>query len=65
MFPKTSSYVKRFDGQTKWMCFLIENDNLLETNDTIWDKASPDIKKIDSEPVYNKICFEKQIKISW
>ena len=31
MLPKTSSYVKSYDGQTKWMYFLIEYDNLLET----------------------------------
>ena len=30
MLPKTSSYVKSYDGQTKWMYILIENDDLLE-----------------------------------
>ena len=25
MLPKTSTYVKRYDGQTKWMYFLIEH----------------------------------------
>ena len=30
MLPKTSAYVKGFDGETKWMHFLIEDDNLLE-----------------------------------
>ena len=35
--------------------FLIENDDLLEKNDTIWDKVEADIKKeFDSEHVYNK-----------
>ena len=29
MLPKTSAYVKRYDEQTKWMYFLIENDYLL------------------------------------
>ena len=28
MLPKTSTYVKRYDGQTKWMYFLIEDDDL-------------------------------------
>ena len=28
--PKTSEYAKSFDKQTKWMYFLIEDDNLLE-----------------------------------
>ena len=30
MLPKTSTYVKSFDGQTKWMYFLIEDDDSLE-----------------------------------
>ena len=30
MFPKTSVYVESYDGQTKWMYFLIEDDELLE-----------------------------------
>ena len=55
MFPKTSPYVKIYDGQTKWMYFLIEDDDLLEKYKTIWDKVSTDIKKeFNNEPVYNK-----------
>ena len=45
MLPKTSAYVKRYDGQTKWMYFLIQNDDLLEKCSTICDKVSADIKK--------------------
>ena len=26
MHPKKNAYVRSYDGQTKWMCFLIEND---------------------------------------
>ena len=29
MLPKISTYVKRYDGQTKWMYFVIEIDHLL------------------------------------
>ena len=29
MLSKTSAYVKNYDGQTKWMYFLIEDDSLL------------------------------------
>ena len=37
------------------MHFLIENDELLEKYNTIWDKFSADIKKeFDREPVNNK-----------
>ena len=28
LLSKTSAYIKRFDGETKWMYFLIENDEL-------------------------------------
>ena len=45
MLPKISTYVKHYDGQTKWMYFLTENDDLLKKYNTIWDKVSPDIKK--------------------
>ena len=44
MLPKTRAYVKSYDGQTKWMYFLIEDD-LLEKYTIIWDKVSADIKK--------------------
>ena len=45
MLLKTSAYVKRYDGQTKWMYFLIEDDDLLEKYNTILDKVCADIKK--------------------
>ena len=44
MLPETSAYVKSYDGQTKWMYFLIEDDDLLEKCKTIWDKVNADIK---------------------
>ena len=34
MLPKTSMYVKSYDSQTKWMCFLIEDNDLLEKYNT-------------------------------
>ena len=33
MLPKTSAY----DGQTEWMYLLIEDDDLSEKYNTIWD----------------------------
>ena len=33
--PKTSAYVKSYDGQTKWMYFLIEDDDLFQKYNTI------------------------------
>ena len=46
MLPKTSAYVKSYDGETKWMNFLTEDDELLISNC---------IKtEFDSKPIYNE-----------
>ena len=45
MLPKTSAYVKSYNGQTKWMYFLVEVDGLLEKYNIIWDKVRSNIKK--------------------
>ena len=45
MLPKISSYVKRYDGQTKWIYSLIEDGDLLEKCNTIWNKVRADVKK--------------------
>ena len=63
MVIKTTAYVKRYDEQTKWMYFLIEDNDLLEKFNTIWDKVSTGIKKeFDSKPVCNKNCLKTKIK---
>ena len=37
------------------MYFLIEDEDLLEIYNTIWDKVNTDIKiELDGKPVYNK-----------
>ena len=46
------------------MHFLIEDNNLLEKYNTIWDKVSADIKKeFDSELVYDKMFLKTKIKL--
>ena len=63
MLLKTSAYVKSSDGQSEWMYFLIEDDDLLEKYNTIWDKINADIKKeFDSKLVYNKEYLKTKIK---
>ena len=63
MLPKTNAYLKRYDGKTKWIWFLIEDDDFLEKYYTIWDKVSADIKKeFDSKTVYNKNYLITKIK---
>ena len=61
--PKTSAYVKNYDGQNKWMYILIGYDDLLEKYNTISDKVGGDIKKeFYSKSVYNKIFLQTKIK---
>ena len=63
MLPKTSTYVRSYDGQSKWMYFLIEDGDLLKKYNTTWDKVSADIEKeFDSEPVYNQEYLKTRIK---
>ena len=45
MLPKISAYVKRYDGQTKWMYFLVKDDDILQKYKTIKDKVIADAKK--------------------
>ena len=63
MLPKTSAYVKRYDGQTKWIYFLIEHNDILEKYNAIWNKSSAGIKKeFDSKNVYNIFFWKTKIK---
>ena len=63
MLPKTSAYLKSYDGQTKWMYYLIEDDDLLEKYNTIWGKVSADTKKeFDNQPVHNKEFLKTKVK---
>ena len=56
--PKTSTYVKRYDRQTKWMYFLIEDNDFLKNYNTACDKVSAGIEKeFDRKPVYNEKNF--------
>ena len=42
---------------------MIEDDDLLEKYNTIWDKARADIKKeFDCKPVYNKNYLKTEIE---
>ena len=38
MLPKTSAYLKSYDGQTKWMYFLTEDDDPVITIDSALKK---------------------------
>ena len=63
MLPKTSAYVKSYNGKTKWMQFFIKGDELLESYNDIWNNVSNSIKKeLDCKPIYNKKISESQNK---
>ena len=50
-------------GKLDGCIFFIDDDDLLEKYNTIWDKVRADIKKeFNSEPVYNKNYLKTKIK---
>ena len=58
-FPKISAHLKSYDGETKWMYFFIEDDELLGKYNGIWIKVSNSLKKqLECKPIYNKFFFE-------
>ena len=61
---KKNAYVKGYDGETKWMHFLIEDDELLKNHIDIWNKVSNSKKKeFDSEqPINDKKSLKTKIK---
>ena len=62
LLPKMSAYRKDFD-ETKYMSFLIKDDELLEKYNEILEKAKNIVKKeFDSEPVYNKKYLKSKVK---
>ena len=56
ILPKTSAYVISNVGRTKWMYCYVEDDDLLEQYNSIWDKD------FASELFCNKKFFENQKK---
>ena len=55
---KTSAYGKSCNRQTKWMYYLIEDNNFLQKDNTVWDKFS----KFDRKLVYNKTVLKTKRK---
>ena len=52
--PEISAYRKDFD-ETKYMLFLIKDDELLRKYNDISEKVKNVInKEVDSEPIYNE-----------
>ena len=54
--------VNKNDGQTRWMHFLIKDDDLLQKYNTILDKVSINMKlESDSERIYNKKFLKAKV----
>ena len=52
MLPKTGTYVKSYDGETKCMIFLIRDYNLMKKHNDVQNKVTNSIKKqLDCEPI--------------
>ena len=45
MLLKTSTYVRSYNGETKWMNFLIKDNELLKKYNDVWHKVSNSFKK--------------------
>ena len=57
-----SAYRRDFD-ETKYISFLIKDDELLEKYNEIWEKVKNSIKKyLDNEPVYHEKYINAKIK---
>ena len=62
IFPEISAYRKRFD-ETKYMSFLIKDDDVLEKYNEILENVKNIIKReFDSEPVYNEKNLQAKVK---
>ena len=56
-----SGYRKDFD-ETKYISFLIKDDELLEKYSEIWEKVKNSLKKeFDNEPVYSENYLKAKI----
>ena len=63
LLPKTRVCVKSYDVQSKLMCFLIEDEDLLDKHNNTWDKVSANIKReFNREPVYYNIFLKTKVK---
>ena len=58
-----SVYRKDFN-ETKYISFLIKDDELLEKYNEIWEKVKNSLKKgFDGEPVYNEKYLRAEAKL--
>ena len=52
-----------YQNETRYMSFLIKDDELLEKYNEIWEKVKDSLKgEFDNEPVFNKKYLNAKIK---
>ena len=56
------AYLKGYDGETKWVYFLIEDDDLLKKYSDNWNKVSNNINEdFDSKLICNEKILRTKI----
>ena len=61
-FSQMNAYAKYFDKNNKWMNLLVNDKEMLEKYNKIWDKIKNLFeKKFDTEPVYNDKYIKAKI----
>ena len=59
-----NAYVKYFDENIKYMNFSVNDEEILEKYNRVWDKIKNLFKKkFDSEKVYNNKCIKAKINL--
>lgn len=59
MLLKTSTCIKGYDDETKWMNYFVANDNLFKKDNYIWNKAS---NRIDQENLIENLFTLKNCR---
>ena len=58
ILPKTSTYIKCYDGETKSMHILIKYDELLKSYNDISNKDENSIQKFLQQPINSKTVLK-------
>ena len=60
---ETRACLRGYNCGTKWMYFLIEDEELCKKYDDIWNKVGKSMKKeLKREPIYHKKCLKAKIQ---
>ena len=63
MLLKASAYLKPCDGETEQMYFSVEDDELLESYNAIWNKFNNSVKKeFDFERIYKNKFLKIRVR---